>query len=126
MRPELALLLAAIAFGTAGMAQAKPQPSFTPSTLPTAQDTENDLATPANPQAPMSQPAPPPAGMSPQAMIDSLAAIKGSPDGSQTAVDVPRRVKRMLMNPQRGKIGGGGGDDKNKKKGELKKIGNTA
>jgi len=85
------------------------------------QESEADLGTMMAPAAPMSMPASP--AMSPQQMIDSLSAIKGSRDGSQSEVDTPPRVKRMLMGKQSGMIGGGSGDKNNK--GKLKQIANT-
>ena len=122
MKRLLPFLLACLVLSTASLAAGRPQQSFKPAALPAAQDKEADLSALAAPQAPMSQFVAPASGMTPQMMIEGLSAIKGSRDGTQSEVETPRRVKRMLMGKQSGMIGG---DKKDKKKGDLKRVGNT-
>lgn len=122
-RAMTALLASLMLAGGAGLAGAKNQKAFKPAELPAAQDRPADITATATPQqAPMlAAPAPKAPAMSPQQMIDSLTAIKGSKDGTQTIVAPPMRVQQMLKR-QQGMIGGG--DDKNKKKdnGKLKPV----
>ncbi len=122
MKRLIPLLLATVLLSTTSFAADRPQQSFKPATIAPAQDKEADLSTLAAPQAPMSQFVAPASGMTPQMMIEGLSAIKGSRDGTQSEVETPRRVKRMLMGKQSGMIGG---DKKDKKKGDLKQIANT-
>ena len=121
MKRLVPFLLASLVLSTAGFAAGKPQSSFKPASLPAAQDKEANLGTLAAPQAPMSQFTSPAGAMTPQMMVEGLSALKGSRDGTQTEIGTPRRVKRMLMGKQSGMIGGDG----NKKKGDLKRVGNT-
>ncbi len=120
----IAVLLAALALGATASAAEKPGKAFKPTQVPAAQTSEADLGTLASPSAPM-MPRPQAPAMSPQSMIDSLSAIKGSRDGTQSEVGPAPRVQRML-GKQSGKIGGGGGEDGNKKKGGLKRIAKTS
>ena len=122
MKRLLPIFVASLVLSTASFAAGRSQPSFKPATLPTAQDVEADIGTLAAPQAPMSQFTPPPPAMTPQKMIDGLSAIKGSRDGTQTEVDAPRRVQRMLMRKQSGMIGGDGTDKTDDKKKKKKKT----
>ena len=122
MKRLLPIFLASLVLSTASFAAGRSQPSFKPATLPTAQDAEAAIGTLATPQAPMSQFVPPSPAMTPQKMIDGLSAIKGSRDGTQTEVDAPRRVQRMLMRKQSGMIGGDGTDKKDDKKKKKKKT----
>lgn len=124
----LSILLLAAALSSPALAAGRKQPSAMPATPPTAQDMSADIGAASMPEAPMASPKPPPT-MSPQLLMEGLSAIKGSPDGTQTEIGTPPRVKRMLMR-QQGMIGT---DDKNKKKtkkkdnkGDLQQIGDTA
>lgn len=120
-------LLACTLLCGVALAAGKPQPAFKPQAAPAAADAEAAAPIAAPPAAPMAQPVIPP-GMSAESMIKSLSAIKKGRDGSETKLDAPVRVQRMLMGKQSGKIGGGGtgtgtGDDK--KKGKLTQISKT-
>lgn len=126
IRTISAVLLTAMLSST-GLAAGKKQPSSTPTGPIALQDMETNIGTMMAPAAPMAMPEPPPLS-SPQFLLEGLSAIKGSPDGSQTEVGTPPRVKRMLMKKQSGMIDGGNKKKEKKKKtnrGDLKQIGDT-
>jgi V8-like Glu-specific endopeptidase len=127
MKLTMPVLLACLVMGTPVLAADKPRAAFKPAQMPALQENQANLGALAAPQAPMQAYVPPP-GQSPAAILEGLSAIKGSPDGTQTEIGVPRKVKRMLLRRQEGMIGGTGGtgDDKDKKKkGGLRQIANT-
>lgn len=123
MNRLLMLFVAGLVFAAPSLAADKPRAAFKPAQMPALLDKEAAASIMAAPAAPMLQ-FTPPAAQSPQALIDGLAAIKGSRDGTQSEIGVLPRVKRMLMR-QQGMIGGDGGNKKKDDKGNLKQIGNT-
>lgn len=99
--------------GSTALAAGAGQPAQMPATPPAIQDMQTDMTAPAAPAAPMAAPQKAPA-MSPMQLMDAMAGIKGSADGTQTEIGVAPRLKRMLMRRQQGMIGGTTPDNKGK------------